>query len=94
MASYAISVMHISIGLQSLTKLKSPKTECSNPHQDLGPIKIQFWWSHVPLFLQYCGQVCHCFPTKFKPKISAKHSHVDDSIQEVSGHTYTIYMSE
>ena len=28
--------------------LKS-KADCSNPPQDLGSIKRQFWWSHVPL---------------------------------------------
>ena len=48
-------------------RLKSQKTNCSNPPQDLGLIKIQFWWSHVPLFLWCHGQACYYFPTKFKP---------------------------
>ena len=30
-------------------RLKSPKSDSSNPPQDLGPIKTQFWWSHVQL---------------------------------------------
>ena len=37
-------------------KLKSQKTGCSNPHQDPSPIKIQFWWSHVQLYLECCWQ--------------------------------------
>ena len=46
--------------------LKSQKTDCSNPHQDLGPIKMQFWSPRVPFFLWCCGQACHCFPTTFQ----------------------------
>ena len=33
-------------------RIKSQKTDCSNPPQDLSLIKTQFWWSRVPLF---CG---------------------------------------
>ena len=33
-----------------IDQLKSYKTDCSNTHQDLGQIKIQFWWSHIPFF--------------------------------------------
>ena len=29
-------------------RLKSQKTNCFNLHQDLGLIKMQFWWSCVP----------------------------------------------
>ena len=58
-------------------QLKSPKIECSNPPQDLGPSKIQFWWSHVPLFLWCCRQACYYFPTKFKPQFSSKDRHFD-----------------
>ena len=53
--------------------IKSPKTKRSNSPQDLSPIKIQFWWSCVPLFLWCCGQACYYFPTKFKPRFSARH---------------------
>ena len=31
-------------------RLKSQKTDCSNPHQDLGPIKITVLVVHVPLY--------------------------------------------
>ena len=34
-----------------IDRLKSPKTDSSNPPQDLSPIKKQFWWSRFPLFL-------------------------------------------
>ena len=54
--------------------LKSQKTYCSNPSQDHGLIKIQFWWSHMPLFLRCCGQAYYCLPTKFKPQVSVKDS--------------------
>ena len=57
-------------------QLKSPKTNCPNPPQDLGPIKIWFWWSHVRLFLWCHGQACCYFPTKFKPQFSAKKTDV------------------
>ena len=70
--------MHISIGLQS-DWLKSQKTDCSNPPQDFGPIKIQFWWSRVPLFLRCRRQAYYYFPTKFTPLFSARDS-VDQCI--------------
>ena len=60
--------------------LKSPKTDCSNPLQDLGLIKIGLWWSRVPLFLRCCGQTCCYFPTKFKPRFSVKDRRVDQCI--------------
>ena len=31
--------------------LKSQRSDCSNPHQDLSLIRIQFWWSFVLLSL-------------------------------------------
>ena len=61
-----------------IDRLKSQKTDCSNPRQDLGPIKIHFWWSYVPLFLQCHGQACNYLPTKFKPRFSAKDRRVVD----------------
>ena len=64
-------------------QLKSPKTDWSNPHQDVGASKIQFWWSHVPLLLWCRRQACRSFPTKFKPQISEEHWHVDESTQTV-----------
>ena len=33
---------------QVLDWLKSPKTDCSNPHQDFGLIEVQIWWSRIP----------------------------------------------
>ena len=30
-----------------IDRLKSQKTDCFNPHQNLGPIEIRFWWSHL-----------------------------------------------
>ena len=60
--------------------LKSQKTDCSNPQQDLGPIKIQFWWFRVPLFLWCCGQACYYFPTKFKPRFGTKDECVEQGI--------------
>ena len=60
--------------------LKSQKTYCSIPSQDHGLIKIQFWWSHMPLFLRCCGQAYYCLPTKFKPQVRAKDRCVDDRI--------------
>ena len=41
-------------------------------------------WSNqntVPLLWQHCGQTCYCFPTKFKPQVSAKHRWVDKCIR-------------
>ena len=62
---------------QVIEWLKFPKTDCSSPHQDFGPTVIQIWWSHIPLFLQYCGQACYCFPTKLKPMVSSKQRYAD-----------------
>ena len=44
-----------------IDQLKSPKTDCSNSHQDPSPIKIQFWWSRVPLFSGCRVQACKMF---------------------------------
>ena len=33
---------------QVIDRLKSKETDCSNPLQNFGPIKILFWWSRVP----------------------------------------------
>ena len=63
-----------------IDRLKSPKTDCSNTLQDLGLIKIQFWWSPVPLFLWCRRQACHYFPTRFKPRSSAENRRVDQCI--------------
>ena len=46
-----------------IDRLKSQKTDCSNPPQDLGPIKIQFRWSSVPLFSWCRGETFCYFPT-------------------------------
>ena len=59
-------------------RLKSQKTDCSNPPQDL---EIQFWWSHVPLLVRCHRQACCYFQTKFKPWFSAKVRHVDKLIR-------------
>ena len=56
-------------------------TDCSNILQDFGPIKIQFWWSRVPLFLWCRRQASYHFPTKFKPRLSAKDRRVDQCIR-------------
>ena len=61
--------------------IKSPKTDCSNPPQDLSRIKIQLWWSHVPVFLWFRRQACYHFPTKFRPWFSAKDRCVDQCIK-------------
>ena len=58
-------------------QLKSLKTNCSKPPQDPCPIKIQFWWLRVPLFLRCCRQACYHFSTKFRPQVSIKHRYVD-----------------
>ena len=34
-----------------IDQFNSQTTDCSNPHQDLGPIEIWFLWSGAPLFL-------------------------------------------
>ena len=60
--------------------LKSQKTDCSNPHQDLGLIEIKFWWFHVPLFSWCWGQAFYCLPTEFKPQVSAKDRGVEKCI--------------
>ena len=31
-----------------IDRLKSTKTDCSNPHQDFGLIEVQIWWSRIP----------------------------------------------
>ena len=72
--------MHISMSPVT-DQLKSHKTECSNSPQDLGQMKIQFWWSCVPLFLWCCRQTCYYFHTKFKLQFSAKDWCVDQRIQ-------------
>ena len=55
-------------------RLKCQKTNCSNPSQDLGPIKIQFGWCPVSLFLPCRGHAGYCFATKFKPQVNDKHT--------------------
>ena len=64
-----------------IDRLKSQKTNCSNPPQDLSRIKVQFWWPSVPLFLWCCRQACDYFPTRFKPQFSAKDRCVDQCIR-------------
>ena len=39
--------------------IKIPKDWLFQPPQALGPIKIKFWWSRVPMFLWCCGQACY-----------------------------------
>ena len=51
---------------------KSRKTDCSNPPPDLVLMKIQLWWSHVPLFLWCHRQACYYFQTKLKSQFSTK----------------------
>ena len=65
--------MHIFYWSLVIGRLKSQKTDCSKPHQDLGRIRIQFWRHGDPLFS----------PTKinFKPQVTAKHTLVDRCIQ-------------
>ena len=63
-----------------IDRLKSQKTDCSNPPWDLGLIKIQVWWSHVSWFLRCCRQACYYFPTKFKHRFHAKDRCVDQCI--------------
>ena len=59
-------------------RLISQKTNYSSFHQDLGLIKIQFWWSHVPSFLWCCGQACYYYLlTKLKPWFSTKDRRVE-----------------
>ena len=56
--------------------LKSPKTDCSNSHQDLGPIIIKYSSGGlILLFLWCCGQAYYCFPAKFKPQ-TVQNAHV------------------
>ena len=52
--------------------LKSRKTDCPPPPfpQDPCPIKNQFWWFCVPLFLQCCRQARYHFSTKFRPRVN------------------------
>ena len=64
-----------------IDRLKSQKTNYSNPPQDLGLIKIQLWWSRVPLLLWCHGQACCHFPTKFKPQFIAKDIRLDQCIR-------------
>ena len=45
-----------------LDRLKSQMTYCSNPHQVLGLMKIQFWWSHVPVFYDAADKPFFVFP--------------------------------
>ena len=56
---------------------KSWKIDCSNPPQDLGPIKVQFWWSWVLLFAWCHGQACYHFPMMFMPQFTRKDRLVD-----------------
>ena len=75
-------------------QLKVKETNCTNLHQNLGPIKVQFWWS-VPLFLWFHRQACYCFHTIFKPQVSANTSVLTNASRlhvsaEVSGHAYIV----
>ena len=54
-----------------MDQIKSKKTDCSNPHQNFGLIKIQFWWSRDPFFLQCHGQACYSFSHQIQA--SAQH---------------------
>ena len=65
----------------AINRLKSPKTDCSNPNQDFGPIEIQIWWFRILLFLRCRGQACHCSSIKFKPQTSSKHRRADMCIR-------------
>ena len=76
---YALSDAHFH-QFPVIDQLKSQMTSCSCPPQDLGPIKIQFWWSRISLFLWCCEQACY-FPTKFKPWFSTKDRCVDQCIR-------------
>ena len=63
-------------------QLKSQKTDCSNPHQDLGPIKMLFWSPRVPFFFyDAADKLAIAFPPLFKPQVSSKHRHADKSIR-------------
>ena len=69
-------------GSPVIDRLKSPKTNCSQPLEDHGLIKIQFWWSCCPIFYDAADQPsCYYFPQKFKPQVSAKHWCVDKCVQ-------------
>ena len=71
--------------------LKSQKTDCSNPHKDLGPIEIIVLVVSCPIvvFLRLSHwQACYCFPspTEFKPQVSAKKTEVLTSASGLLGH--------
>ena len=55
-----------------IDRWKSQKTDCSNPRQDLCPIKIQFWWSYAPLILRCCGQAYCSLPTEIQASDQCK----------------------
>ena len=64
-----------------IDRLQFQRTYCSNSPQDLGPIKRQLWRSRVPLFSWDHGQARYYFPTKLKPRLSARDRRVDQCIQ-------------
>ena len=61
-------------------RLKKNNPDCSHPHQDLGPIDTQFWWSCVPFILYDATDKPASFPTKFKPQVSAEYKCVNKCI--------------
>ena len=56
-----------------LKKKKKKKEDCSNPYQDPGPIKMQFWHPiHIPLVLWCWWQACHYFPYQIQASVQCK----------------------
>ena len=45
-----------------IDRLKFQTTDCSNPHQDFGPIEAQFWSSRVPFFYDTVNKPAIVFP--------------------------------
>ena len=50
-----------------IDQIKSPKTHCSNPHQNFGPIKYSSGGLVSHCFSHAAKQPDFCFPMKFKP---------------------------
>ena len=73
-----------------IDRLKSSKTYCSKPHQDLGLIQKQFWWSHVPFFTTMLrtslATTGYCFPNAFKVSGQQQNTDVLISTSGLQGH--------
>ena len=67
-------------------RLKKNNPDCSHPHQDLGPIDTQFWWSCVPFILyDATDKPAIVFPPNSSLK-SVQNTNVWTSASELQGH--------